>query len=199
MFHHGLVQLIQFLGEEYCVTIVASNGEDLLKKLRAEQLPDLLLSDIERPIMNGYNMAEKLKNDYPSIRLISIAMNEEEIALIKMLKLGVRGFLNKDIDPNELKRAMDAVITEGYYYTERLTGRLISILQDDIKPTEISTVEQTFIALACSDDPYNVIADKMCLSVNTIERYRADLFIKLNVRSRVGLVMYAIKYKIVNF
>ncbi|MFT5824199.1 MAG: two-component system invasion response regulator UvrY [Crocinitomix sp.] len=199
LFRQGLIQLIQFLGEEYCVIITASNGKDLLEKLNPEQLPDLLLLDIEMPIMNGYETAKILKTDYPSIKVITITMNEEETSLIQMLKLGVRGFLNKDIDPNELKRAMDSVISKGYHYTDRLTGRLISMLQNDAGQPRISKNEQIFITLACSEDPYKVIADKMCLSIKTIDGYRASLFEKLNVKSRVGLVMYAIKNKMVKF
>ncbi|NOQ72900.1 MAG: response regulator [Crocinitomix sp.] len=199
LFRLGLIQLIQFLGEEYCVTIAACNGEELLEKLQAEELPDLILLDIEMPIMNGYETAEILKRDYPSIKVITITMNEEETSLIQMLKLGVRGFLNKDIEPNELKRAMDAVIIKGYHYTDRLTGRLISILQNDVEAPKLSENEQIFIELACSEDPYKVIADKMCLSIKTIDGYRANLFEKLNVKSRVGLVMYAIKHKMVKF
>ena len=79
-------------------------------------------------------------------------MNEEETDLIKMLKLGVRGFLNKDVDPNELKRAIDSVITKGYHYTDRLAGRLISILQNDDEEPTISNNELIYIKLACSED-----------------------------------------------
>lgn len=199
LFRKGLIQLIQFLGNEYNVAISAANGKELLDQLQPNELPDLVLLDIEMPEMNGYDTARVLQSNYPSIKVITITMNEEEASLIKMLKLGVRGFLNKDVDPNELKRAMDAVITKGYHYTDRLTGRLISILQNDEEEPQISENERIFIKLACSQDPYKVIADKMCLSIKTIDGYRANLFEKLNVKTRVGLVMYAIKHKMVEF
>lgn len=199
LFRQGLIKLIQFLGSEYDVIISASNGKDLLEKLNHNSTPDLILLDIEMPQMNGYETAAILRKEYPSVKIITITMNEEEIALIQMLKLGVRGFLNKDVDPNELKRAIDGVMTKGYHYTDRLTGRLISILQNDADEPKITDNERTFIKLACSEDPYKVIADKMCLSVKTIDGYRAKLFEKLNVKSRVGLVMYAIKHKMIEF
>jgi DNA-binding NarL/FixJ family response regulator len=199
LFRQGLIQLIQFLGSEYDVIISASNGKDFFEKLKNSETPDLVLLDIEMPQMNGYEAAAQLQREHPTIKVLIISMNEDETALIKMLKLGVRGFLNKDVDPNELKRAIDAVITKGYHYTDRLTGRLISILQHDDEAPTITENEHIFIRLACSEDPYKVIADKMCLSVKTIDGYRAKLFEKLNVKSRVGLVMYAIKHKLVEF
>ncbi len=152
LFIQGLIQLIQFLGSEYDVIISASRGEDFLKKIKANETPDLVLLDIEMPQMNGYETATLLREQHSCIKVIVISMNEEETDLIKMLKLGVRGFLNKDVDPNELKRAIDSVITKGYHYTDRLAGRLISILQNDDEEPTISNNELIYIKLACSED-----------------------------------------------
>mgnify|MGYP000688424979 CR=1 FL=1 len=199
LFRNGLSQLINFLGDQYSVALSVGNGKELFRSLNEMALPDLILLDIEMPVMNGYETAELLKQKYPNIKVITITMNEDESSLIKMLKLGVRGFLNKDIDPNELKRAIDSVMEKGYHYTDRMTGRLIAMIQNDGNNNQpaLNENEMKFLTLACSEDPYKVIADKMCLSVKTIDGYRANLFEKLDVKSRVGLVMYAIKNQLV--
>lgn len=199
LFRNGLIQLINFLNADYQVVISVSNGQELMDELVNKPNIDLVLLDVEMPVMNGFETAERLRNDFPEIKVVAVTMNEEETSFIKMLKLGVRGFLNKDIDPNDLRRALDSVIEKGYHYTDRMTGRLITLLQNESTetPPKLTENESTFLKLACSEDTYKVIADKMCLAPKTIDGYRANLFEKLNVKSRVGLVMYAIKHKMV--
>ena len=121
-----------------------------------------------------------------------------------MLKLGVKGYLCKDVEPKELGEALNAIMNKGFYYTDFITGKLVHSLQhaqeDTGKPAAINLMnerERDFLQLACSEYTYNEIAAKMFLSPKTIDGYRNALFEKLNVKSRVGLALYAVKHGLV--
>jgi DNA-binding NarL/FixJ family response regulator len=133
-------------------------------------------------------------------------MYENENAIIRMLKAGARGYVLKDIRKKELELALSSIVSKGYYYTELITGKLIHVISnlDEIKPGQslkdhvsMNPREIEFLKLACTEMTYKDIAEKMCLSVHTIDGYRDALFEKLGVKSRIGLVLYSIKNKIV--
>lgn len=122
-----------------------------------------------------------------------------------MFKAGAKGYILKDCDPDELKAALNTVIIKGFYYSEMVTGKLIHTINAlDEKAAYTKNViklndrEINFLKLACTELTYKEIADKMFLSPRTIDGYRDDLFQKLNLKTRVGLVMYAIKNGIIN-
>ena len=126
-------------------------------------------------------------------------INREE-TVIKMLRYGVKGYLSKDIQADELRVAIRAIMDQGFYYTDYLTGRLLNEIKnaDNNPAVEISEREHQFLKLVCSDDSYQQIADKMFLSIKTVDGYRASLFEKLKVKSRTGLALYAVKTGIVS-
>ena len=119
-----------------------------------------------------------------------------------MLRLGVKGYLGKDAEPIELTTAITAIFQSGYYYTDFFTGKLLYSLQNDTRTTEqklhrFSERELEFMRLSCSEMTYIAIVARMFLSPKTVDGYRSILFERLSVKSRVGLVFYAIKHKIV--
>jgi DNA-binding NarL/FixJ family response regulator len=125
---------------------------------------------------------------------------------VKILKLGERGYLCKDVEPQELGEALEAVNNRGYYYTDFITGKLVQSIQHENaeKPNErevnlINEHEKQFLELVCCELTYAEIAEKMCLSPKTIDGYRNSLFEKLRVKSRIGLVLFAIKNKLVTW
>lgn len=202
LFRSGIVTLIHSLSENYSVTVEAANGQELLTILkRADSLPDIAILDIDMPVMNGYETAAMLRDLYPSIRVLVITMAENEQTLIRMLKRGIKGYLSKDVEPQELKQALHSIASKGYHYTDYLTGTLIEAVQDEVKSPgaaqALTDRELRFLELACSEYTYKEIADLMCLSIKTIDGYRNALFEKLDVKSRVGLALYAIKHKLV--
>jgi len=120
------------------------------------------------------------------------------------LKNGVKGYILKDTDPTELKMALESVISKGFYYSEMVTGKLIHTINTmDVDEPRIRHVfalndrELEFLKLACTECTYKEIAEQMYLSPRTIDGYRDALFEKLNVKTRVGLVLYAIRNGIV--
>ena len=127
-------------------------------------------------------------------------MYDDEKSIIRMIKAGARGYVLKDADPTELRKAFDDVVSKGYYYSDLVSGVLVQSLHyDDAgnqKKININDREAEFLKFACTELTYKEIADKMNLAPRTIDGYREALFEKLNVKSRVGLVMYAIRNKI---
>lgn len=190
----GLCSLINSF-DEFDILFEADNGKDFISKLKPGTLPGVVLMDINMPQMDGYETALWIKNHFPDIRVLALSMYDNENAIIRMFKAGAKGYILKDCDPADLKEALHAVSTKGFYYSETITGRLIrNISQDTV---QLSELETEFLKLVCTEMTYKEIADQMCKSPRTIDGYRDDLFKKLNVKTRVGLVMYAIRHGIV--
>ncbi|HEV7780221.1 MAG TPA: response regulator transcription factor [Chitinophagaceae bacterium] len=201
LLRNGLAGVVKDLG--YDVLFEADNGKDLQKKLDKENLPDFVLLDINMKEMDGYETAQWLKATYPLIKILALSMYDDENAIIKMLKNGARGYILKDSEPGELRTALDAIITKGYYYSELVTGKLIhSINRSDDEAAagniaKLNDREVEFLKLACSELTYKEIAAQMHLSPRTIDGYRDALFEKLNIKTRTGLAIYAIKNGVV--
>jgi len=197
----GLAELIRNLGYE--VLFEADNGVDFQKKIKKDNTPDLVLLDINMPEMDGFATAQWLKQNFPLVKIIALSMYDNENSIIRMFKAGAKGYILKDSEPAELKAALDSVLQKGYYYSELVTGKLIHSINKldedaDIRNlVQLNAREIEFLKYACTEMTYKEIADKMFLSPRTIDGYRDDLFEKLNLKTRVGLVMYAIKNGIV--
>jgi DNA-binding NarL/FixJ family response regulator len=192
---------------QYNILYEVRNGKELVSKFaHKKNIPDLILLDINMPIMNGFETAAWLQKNHPEVAFVALTMNDDEESIIKMLRLGAKGYLIKDIDSDELLTALDEVIRKGYYYTDLVASKLITNLTQTDKPKTdtalpINGMKQTemeFLRLACTEMTYREIADVMCISPKTVDGYRDNLFNKLDVKNRIGLVMYAIKHKLVN-
>lgn len=196
LFRGGLRSLIESISDKYVIVFEADNGVDLQRKLESGNPPDIILMDVNMPEMDGFQTVEWLTNHFPGINILVLSMIEKEETIVKMLKLGVKGYLCKDAEPGEFKEALSSIYDKGYYYTDFVTGKLIHSLKKEDTGAgrfDINEREKEFLQLACSEMTYSQIADQMCLSPKTIDGYRMSLFEKLNVKSRVGLVLYAIK------
>ena len=203
LLRNGLANLIRSFGN-YNVLFEAGSGKDLIARLDPRRLPDLLLLDINMPDMDGFETSGWLREHFPSIRIIALSMYDTDNSIIRMLKNGVKGYILKDSEPWELKLALESVHTKGFYYTEMVTGKLIHTINAIDEPTHtvrsmltLNEREMEFLKLACSESTYKEIADLMFLSPRTIDGYRDTLFEKLHVKTRVGLVLYAIRNGIV--
>lgn len=204
MFRKGLVTLINFF-PGYTVLSDASNGKDFIAQLNSKRLPDIVLMDISMPEMDGYATTGWLHKNYPNIKVLALSTMDSEAAIIKIIKSGAKGYVLKDAEPAELRIAFDEVISQGYFYNELITRKVMNAvagLVDINHPVSVfaklTDREIEFLKYACTEFTYKEIADKMFVSPRTIDGYRDDLFEKLNLKTRVGLVMYAIKNGIVN-
>ena len=203
LLRNGLANLLQEL--DYEVLFEADNGQDFLDKFKTYEVPDLVLMDINMPVMDGYETTLWLKKNFPDVKVLALSMYDDENAIIRMLKNGAKGYILKDSEPAELKAALNALLTKGFYHSELVTGKLIHTINHLDQPENssvkdvigLSEKEIEFIKLACTELTYREIADKMYLSPRTIDGYRDTLYEKLNLKSRVGLVLFDIKHGIV--
>ena len=197
----GLASLVQNLG--YTVLLEADNGQELIAALQKGQEPELVLLDINMPVKDGYDTARWIRENRPHIRVLALSMYDDESAIIRMLKNGARGYILKDCEPAELRAALEAVRQKGFYYSEMVTGRLVHSIagqeDDDTKSTRLLGLndrELSFLKLVCTEMSYKEIAAEMHLSPRTIDGYRDALFEKLDLKTRTGLVVYAIRHGI---
>ena len=202
LLRNGLSSLVQTFG--HTVLFEADNGKDFTAKLNVEALPDIVLLDINMPEMDGYETAQWLKTNHPDIKVLALSMYDNETSIIRMLKCGAKGYILKDSEPAELRAAINAIMDKGFYYSDLVSGKLmhaINKMDDDgnglKKLAPLNDRETDFLKYTCTELTYKEIADKMYVSPRTIDGYRDALFDKLQVKTRVGLVMYAIKNSIV--
>tara|TARA_B000000460_G_scaffold246413_1_gene219609 strand:- start:250 stop:867 length:618 start_codon:yes stop_codon:yes gene_type:complete len=184
--------------ENFKVLYTCRNGKELIKRLdHPDDVPELVLMDVNMPILNGIETTEYLKKNFPRIKVLALSIEEDEAVILKMLRAGARGYLLKDVKKIELYNALLEVLEKGFYHTNTVTKILVdSLTEDKEKETQLKDREIEFIRLACTEKTYKEIADIMHLSPKTIEGYRNNIFEKLHLRNRTGLVIYAIKNKI---
>jgi two-component system, NarL family, invasion response regulator UvrY len=208
LFRKGLIKLIGLADKDnkYTILFEAENGNELIDKLNRRSLPDIVIMDIDMPGMNGYETVNWLRNYHPEINILVISMFESEKEILRMMKLKVNGYLSKNIKVEDMHNALEAIMNKGFYYTDKVSGIMADELQkepgnehtDVVKHIQLSENERKFIRLACTELTYQQIAEKMNLSVKTIEGYREALFQRFSFKNRVGLAMFAVKNNLVN-
>jgi two-component system invasion response regulator UvrY len=152
-------------------------------------------------LMDGYDATEWLYKHHPSVKVIALSMYDSEECIIRMLRRGAKGYLLKDTEPSELIKAIQETRDNGYYYTP-MVARQISLLINDKENEQknasvLSEREMELLKYMASEMTYKEIADKMNLSPKTVENHREKICEKLQIKTRVGLVMYAMKNGIV--
>lgn len=199
LFLKSLVTLVNTFGQ-FTVVLDAQNGNDLLDKLeRTKQEPSIILLDVNMPGMDGIHAAREISKRYPAIKLVALSMKDDDTTIISMFKAGCCAYLVKDIHPDELEKALGEVYSKGYYNADAVNINFRRLLAhgDKNNETRFTDREMTFLRLACTDMTYKQIASEMHLAERTIDGYREALFEKLNVQSRVGMAMEAIRRKLV--
>ena len=180
-------------------------GRELTECIENGILPDVAILDLNMPNMNGFETAAWLQQNYPDISVLMLTMYDSELSLIRLLQLGVKGFLKKDVHPDELKFAIHSVMQTGYYYSNHTTGKLVNLFRNNpegsmsLQKALLSDQELQFLTLVCSDMTYKEIAQRMGLNPRSVDTLRDQLFTKMDVKSRVGLAMVAIKHGVVTF
>ena len=182
------------------VIATLGNGKEMISYFQnGGEVPEIILMDIKMPLMNGIEATEWLRKNKPEIKVLALSMEGDESTVVKMLRAGAKGYLLKDIDPEILEHSLNEVHKNGFYYTENVTNSLLKSkeISDGAEPLHLKERELEFLKLTCTEYTYKEIAERMFLSPKTVENYRESLFEKLNARTRIGLVLYAIKNEIV--
>lgn len=177
------------------VIYVCENGKDLIQNFESNcKIPDIVLLDISMPIMDGFETVSWLKEHYPDIKVMALSMQSEEKSVIKMVSNGATGYLLKNAHPIELENALTKLTDNGFFYPDWASKIIFSSLnkgkENEIK---ISDREKEFLKYTVTELNYKEIADKMFCSPRTVESYRDQLCEKLELKTRVGLAVFAIK------
>jgi len=198
--------------EGFSVSLEASNGIELINKvsiIEAADIPDLLIVDINMPQMNGFETVSWIKHHLHETKILIISMHTDEEKVIRLIKMGVNGYLSKDVQVSEIHSALINIIKKGFYYSAFIAEKLLDSIRGEIpglsNPSalaaeiwgNLNTPEQKLAFLCCSELTYREIADKMGISTKSVEGYRDSLFVKCGVSSRVGLVMFMFRNKLI--
>ncbi len=202
----GLASLINSFGE-FNVIGQADNGKEFLQLIADGLMPDIILLDISMPIMDGFETAKWIKINFPQIKILVLSMLDNELPVIRMIKLGAKGYLLKDSEPAELKAALLSIVHKGYFANELVTSKLINTFENyDAEENhfnntiaQLNEKETAILKLFATDLTTKEIALEMETSARTIEHYRDMLCGKFKVRGRIGLVVFAVKHQILDW
>jgi DNA-binding NarL/FixJ family response regulator len=199
LFRNGLRILLNNI-DKYEVTGEAGNGEEFLNLLEKER-PGIVLLDIEMPVMDGITAANMAMQKYPDLKIITLSMYGEEDYYYQMVDAGVKGFLLKNSDMNEVKAAIDTVAEGGNYFSSELLQNLVNSLRTSSQTrepqSELSEREIEILILICQGFSNQEIADQLFISKRTVDKHRANILEKSQCKNTAQLVMYAIKRKLV--
>ncbi|MEI7897486.1 MAG: response regulator transcription factor [bacterium] len=197
IFREGLKRVIAEMEDTELVG-EADNGAVFLEKLKHVS-PDIVLMDIQMPVMDGIEATEKALKYDPSLKILVISMFGEEEYVYSMVEKGVSGFILKTSGIRDLEKAINR-ITEGHqYYSEEIMGLLVKKVRqiDAVEKVTFTEKEMEVLRLLCKGMSNNEIADKLFLSVRTVEGYRNKLLQKTGCSNVINLVIYALRNKLV--
>ena len=191
----GIIEFINGFGGMR-VDIEASNGRELIDSIeKTPSLPDVCILDISMPVMNGFEAAIEIRKRWPSIKLLALTMFHEDIYIIRMLLCGATGYLVKNCDPEEVKKAIIAVYNNGAYFSDAPTRNLFNAVRNGhVKLPNITAKESELLKHFCTELSYAEIAAKVGTTARSVEGHRDSLFKKFNTNSRVTLAILAIQF-----
>jgi DNA-binding NarL/FixJ family response regulator len=202
IFRNGLKAMLEDCPDLNLI-IEASNGKELIGQL-ATRTPDVILMDIKMPEMDGMQTTSHIHQNFKDVKVLALSMHNEDKYIVDMMKAGASGYLLKNAEPEEIIEAIATVHNKGFYFNEHLSVTLIKQLVGpghDNAPqqnVELNDREIEVLKLVCQEYSNQEIADKIFLSVRTVEGYRARLFEKTGSKNLVGLVIFAIKNGIIS-
>jgi len=203
---HKLIRsgISMILSEQPSFIVVqqASNGRELLDGL-ANSKPDVVLLDLEMPILGGRETLIELQKLNPKIRVLMLTMHNNQAFILQMMELGANGYLIKNSDPNELVEAINKVIESEFYFSDVVSMAMLQgvsnpklKLSNSIKNSGLTSREIDVLRLICKEYTTIEIGEVLFLSPKTIEGYRKVLMEKTQSKNIAGLVLFAIKHKL---
>jgi two-component system, NarL family, response regulator DegU len=176
----------------------ASNGKELISLVQSSS-PDIVILDLEMPVLNGFDTAKFLVENNPTVRILILTMHAEEVFILNLMEMGVHGFLNKNAEPEEVERALYAIADRDFYRNDIIN----QVLQNKIKrqkntsSNQLSARELEILLLICQEFTPVEISKRLQISEKTFFNHRANILSKVNARGNVGLVKYAYQQGII--
>ncbi len=196
LIRNGMADMIDHF-QGYKVIGQAANGKEFMELVEQGLNTDIVILDIQMPVMNGEETAKWITRQHPEIKILVLTMYDDETNIIRMIRAGASGYMLKDSEPEQLKEALDEIQSNGFYHSElvNVAFKKIALAESSMVSTNFHFTEREteFIRLACSDLTYKEIALRMNCSVRTVDSHRDDIFAKLGIKSRVSLALFAIK------
>jgi len=183
--------------EQFEVIYTCEHGVDFQEKSKLKGMPDIVLLDVSMPVMDGFETASWIQKTHSDILVMALSMQDDEASLLKMIKNGAKGYMLKNIYPTELENALTILVKKGRFFPEWASNIVFSsignVSQDANDKVKLSDREIEFLKYTVTEMNYRQISEKMFCSPRTIENYRDSLFEKLELKTRVGLAVYAFK------
>lgn len=185
------------------VVLEADNGEDLIKGLPGAK-PDVIIMDLKMPIMDGMEATKEIRKKFDAIKILVVTMYDDDKFIIHLMEIGANGYLLKNADADEIRKAIYSVHENGYYFNDLVNKALLKklILKGQCKPSfnqniELTERELEVLKLICEEKTAAEIGKEIFLSPRSVEGIRQRLIEKVGVRNTAGLVMFAIKNSMV--
>lgn len=197
MFRNGMAGLIDDF-DGYFVLNQSGNGQEFIEKVKAGQVPEIAILDFQMPVMSGEETALWIKQHMPSIKVLSLSMFDDEQHILRMIKAGARGYILKSSEAEEMKLALDQVATKNFYHSELVSNTLMkNFLTGDTvisgSQLTLEEKEQEFLQMLCTELTYKEIAERLKVTERVVDGYREILFARFHIKTRIGLVLFAIK------
>lgn len=196
MFRRGLAMLLRDMPDVQ-VVFEAANGEELLTGLAGNAI-DIVLLDLEMPVMDGMEAMRRARAEHPEVKVIVLSMHSDEKFIIHLMELGANGYVPKTAEPDEIEDAIRSVATSGYHFSERVSRVMLQglVMKQKVKPTfsdvePLTGRELEVIQMICQELTTTEIAGKLFLSPRTVEGYRNNILQKIGARNTAGIVVYA--------
>jgi len=201
VFRLGLAGLLKEF-EDIEISFEAGNGIEALDKLKTCQ-PDIILMDIEMPLMNGIQATEIVKKLYPQIKILMLTMHDNEEFVQHLVKLGCNGYLLKEYRIETITDAIRKVAENKFFFKDHFSKGLLkkmtraNMVQPVAKSDILTEREKEIVQMVCDEYNNKEISEKLCISIRTVERHRENIQLKMGVKNTVGMVIYAIKNRLV--
>ena len=201
LFRKAMINLIKVFPRVSEVT-EAANGRDFIEQGK-EKWPDVVLLDLEKPRMNGVETVEYLVPNAPDVKIIILTQHDSERYMLHMLELGVHSFLLKNTNPDELERAIYAVVDKDFYQNDLLASVIRKSLQSKLRSGRpqvdmaLSEREREIVLLICEELTHQEIGKKLSLSEFTVRNHHRNILTKLGLKKTIGLVRYAYEHGLI--
>jgi len=187
------------------VVLEASNGRELLQQMETtSEIPDVIIMDLSMPEMDGLESTQQVKARFPNAKIIILSVHSEERHIVKMVGMGINGYLVKNSELEEVKLAIESVHTKGFYFNDAIlkaiqTGMRRQKQKNFAIETSLTGREKEILQLICQELTTQEIAERLFISVRTVDGHRNNLLEKTGSRNTAGLVLYAIKNSLIEF